>query len=210
MLAGAAISVAAGPVPSDGGASPPENVTRPSIRSSSRVASPRSLSRSATNVSAPPSAASSRSISPYPLIALIGVRRSWRSVRRILRQVRAAIGPVNGRGIEQAEYEAMEIPAGIEDALKIVGELPAVGLHRVVHQHLGIAHDGRRRRAQFLPHVGNERPLRSPVGSLVNLIGRGTTPVQRAAPSLSAQAALGTSKAAILPSRRDISTGLVS
>ncbi len=92
----------------------------------------------------------------------------------ILRQVRTASGPVNGRGIEQAEYEAMESPAGIEDALKIVDELPAVGLHRVVHQHLGIAHDGDRGRAQFLPHVGNERPLRSPVGSLVDLIGRGT------------------------------------
>ena len=44
----------------------------------------------------------------------------------ILGQIRAAIGLVNGRGIEQAEYEAMEIPTGIEDALKIVGELPAV------------------------------------------------------------------------------------
>ena len=102
----------------------------------------------------------------------------------------------------------MEIPAGIEDALKIVDGLPAVGLHRVVHQHLGIAHDGHRRRAQFLPHVGNERPLCSPVSSLVNLISRGTLPSQ---PALRfAQAALVTSKAAILPSRRDISTGLVS
>ena len=129
----------------------------------------------------------------------------------ILRQVRAAIGLVNGRGIEQAEDEAMEIPAGIEDALKIVGELPAVGLHRVVHQHLGIAHDRDRGRAQFLPHVGNERPLGSPVGSLVNLIGRGTvSPPRRAGIVAVAQAALVLRRAAILPSRRVISTGLVS
>jgi|ERR1700730_13328023 hypothetical protein len=124
------------------------------------------------------------------------------------RQVRTANGPMNGGRVEQAEYETMEIPAGIEDALKVVDELPAVGLHRVVHQHLCIAHDGRRRCAQFLPHVGNERPLCSPIRSLVKLISRGSTP--EPAPSLSVQPALGTSKAAILPSRRDISTGLVS
>ena len=46
----------------------------------------------------------------------------------------------------------MENPTGIEDALKIVGEFPAVGLHRVVHQYLGVAHDSDRGRAQFLPH----------------------------------------------------------
>src|SRR3984893_18831370 len=69
----------------------------------------------------------------------------------------------------------MENPTGIEDALEIVGELPAVRLHRVVHQHLGIPHDGDRRRAQFLPHVGNERPLSSPVGPLVSLSSRGVT-----------------------------------
>jgi hypothetical protein len=49
-------------------------------------------------------------------------------------------------------------------------------LHRFVHQHLGIAHDSDRGRTQFLPHIGNECPLRSPVGSLVNLIGRGKVP----------------------------------
>ncbi len=128
-----------------------------------------------------------------------------------LRQVRTAIGPVNGRWIEQAEYQAMESPTGVEDALEIVGSLCAVRLHRVVHQHLGIAHDGRRRRAQFLPHVGNERPFRSPVGPVLSQISRGTTSRPDApAPSLSAQPALGASKAAILPSRREISTGLVS
>jgi hypothetical protein len=74
---------------------------------------------------------------------------------------------VNGRRIEQAQYEAVEVPTGIDDTLEIVGDLHATCLHRVVHQHLGIAHDGRSRRAQFLPHIGNERPLRSPVGSLV-------------------------------------------
>jgi hypothetical protein len=41
----------------------------------------------------------------------------------------------------------MEAPTGIEDTLEIVGELPAAPQHRVVYQHLGIAHDGRRRRA---------------------------------------------------------------
>jgi hypothetical protein len=46
----------------------------------------------------------------------------------VLRQVRTAVAPVNGRGIEQAEYQVMEIPAGIEDALEIVGELPAARL----------------------------------------------------------------------------------
>ena len=61
----------------------------------------------------------------------------------------------------------MERPTGIEDALRIVGELLAVRLHRVVHQHLGIAHDGRCRRAQFLRHVGDERPFRSGIGPLV-------------------------------------------
>ena len=103
----------------------------------------------------------------------------------------------------------MEISTGIEDALKIVDELPAVGLHRVVHQHLGIAHDRDRGRAQFLPHIGNERPFRPPVGSLVNLIGRGKVPRLGAPLSQSAQAA-GLSKAAIFPSSRVISTGLVS
>ena len=95
----------------------------------------------------------------------------------ILRQVSATIGPVDGRGIEQVEYEVMEIPAGIEDALKIVGDLPAARLHRVVHQHFRIAHDRDCGRAQFLPYVGNECPFGSPVGALVNLIVRDTTPV---------------------------------
>jgi hypothetical protein len=85
-----------------------------------------------------------------------------------LGQVRIVTDPVNGCRIEQAEYQAMEAPTGIEDTLEIVGELPAAPQHRVVYQHLGIAHDGRRRRAQFLPHVGNERPLRSAVGFLVS------------------------------------------
>jgi hypothetical protein len=61
----------------------------------------------------------------------------------------------------------MEIPAGIEDALEIVDGLPAIGLHRVVYQHLGVAQDGHRGRAQFLPHVGNERPRSSLVGTMV-------------------------------------------
>ena len=105
----------------------------------------------------------------------------------------------------------MEIPAGIEDALKIVGDLLAARLRRVVHQHFRIAHDRDCGRAQFLPYVGNECLFGSPVGSLVNLIVRDATPRPNAtAPSLSAQAALVASKAAILPSRRSISTGLVS
>ena len=104
----------------------------------------------------------------------------------------------------------MQVAAGVEDALKIVGELSAAGLHRVVHQHLGIAHDGDRRRAQFLPHISNERPLRPPVGPLVDLFGRGTIPQPDAPSWRIAQAALVASKAAILPSRREISTGLVS
>ena len=71
----------------------------------------------------------------------------------------------------------MEISACIENTLKIVDGRSAASLHRVIHQHLGIAHDGDRGRAQFLPHVGNERPLRPMAGPLVNLIGRGTAPV---------------------------------
>src|SRR5664280_2690842 len=131
----------------------------------------------------------------------------------IISQVRAAVGLVSSGGIKQAEYEAVESPAGIENSLEIIDPRRAVRLHRVVHQHLGIAHDGDRGRAQFLPHVGNERPLRSPVGSLFNLIGRGTiSPPRRIASSLpkSTQAALVLSRATILPSRRVISTGLVS
>jgi hypothetical protein len=45
---------------------------------------------------------------------------------------------VNGRWIEQAQYEAMESPTGIEDALEIIGELHTACLHRVVHQHFGM------------------------------------------------------------------------
>jgi hypothetical protein len=41
----------------------------------------------------------------------------------------------------------MESPTGIEDTLEIVDELPAALQHRVVYQHLGIAHNGRCRRA---------------------------------------------------------------
>ncbi len=93
----------------------------------------------------------------------------------ILNQVRAASGLVDGCRIEQAEDEAMEVPTGIEDTLKIVDGLRAVGLHRVVHQHLGIAHDCDRGRAQLLPHIGNERPLCSAVDTLLGEIGRGTT-----------------------------------
>jgi hypothetical protein len=91
----------------------------------------------------------------------------------ILGEVQATGGPVDGRGIEQAEDEVMQIPAGIEDVLKIAGEMLTARLHRIVHQHLGIAHNSDCGRAQLLPDVGNERPLSSPVGSLVDLIGRG-------------------------------------
>ena len=41
----------------------------------------------------------------------------------------------------------MQIAAGVKDALKIVGGLIAVALHRVVHQHLGIAQNRDRGRA---------------------------------------------------------------
>ena len=85
----------------------------------------------------------------------------------VLCQVGAASGLADGRGIKQADDEAMQMPAGIEDALKIVDGLPAVSLHRVIHQNLGVAHDGDRGRAQFLPHIGNERPFHSPIGALV-------------------------------------------
>ena len=102
----------------------------------------------------------------------------------------------------------MESPTGIEDALEILRELLAARLHRVVHQHLGIAHDGCSRRAQFLPHVGNEHALRSPVGTLVNSIRHLTVSTHGAVAV--AQVTLGLSKAAILPTRREISTGLVS
>jgi hypothetical protein len=104
----------------------------------------------------------------------------------------------------------MEAATGIEDTLEVLGELPAAP-SRVVYQHLGIAHDGRRRRAQFLPYVGNEGPLRSAVGHLVSWISRGTISLFNGLTLLlSAQATLGKSKASILPSRRGHSTGLVS
>jgi hypothetical protein len=51
----------------------------------------------------------------------------------ILGEVGVESGLVDGGGIEQAEDEAMQIAAGVKDVLKIVGELAAVGLHRVVH-----------------------------------------------------------------------------
>ena len=105
----------------------------------------------------------------------------------------------------------MESPTGIEDSPEIIGSLRAVRFHCVVHQYLGIAHDGRCWRAQFLPHIGNERPLRSAVGPLLCQISRDTTsPSKAPSRSPSAQPAVDLSKAAILPSRRDISTGLVS
>jgi hypothetical protein len=66
----------------------------------------------------------------------------------------------------------MESATGIEDALEIIGELHTACLHRVVHQHFGIAQDGHHRCAQFLPNVGNERPLRSAVGTIVSEISR--------------------------------------
>src|ERR1700730_11490492 len=100
----------------------------------------------------------------------------------------------------------MQRPTGIEDALEIGDELPALRRRAIVHQHFGIAHDGRRRRAQFLAHIGNKRPLRSAVDTLVGLISRSTASRFNArAPMASAQATFATSKAAILPSRRDIS-----
>ena len=64
----------------------------------------------------------------------------------------------------------METPTSIEDSLEIIDTLGAAGLHSVAHQHLGIARDSRRRCAQFLPQISNERPLRSPIDILVNLI----------------------------------------
>jgi hypothetical protein len=70
----------------------------------------------------------------------------------------------------------MEIPTGVENALKIVDELIAAGLNRVVHQHFGIAHDGDCGCTQFLPDVGNKCTLGSSIGWLVNSIGRGTVP----------------------------------
>jgi hypothetical protein len=104
-----------------------------------------------------------------------------------LRLVRTAIGPVNGRWIKQAQYEAMESPTGIEDALEISGELHTACLHRVIHQHLGIAQDGHRRCAQFLPNVGNKRPLRSAFGAKVSEISRSPTSLFHApAPALAA------------------------
>src|SRR6266550_7711866 len=100
----------------------------------------------------------------------------------------------------------MESPTGIEDTLEVVGKLPAAPQHRVVYQHLGIAHDGRRRRTQFLLHVGNERPLRSAVGPLLGQISRDTTsPSKTRSRSPGGQPAVDLSRAAILPSRRDIS-----
>jgi hypothetical protein len=93
----------------------------------------------------------------------------------VLCQIRAASGLADGRGIEQAEYEVMESPTGIKDALKIVGELAAVGSRRVVHQYLGIAHHSDCGRAQFLPHVGNERALRPPIDFKVKQFSRGTS-----------------------------------
>jgi hypothetical protein len=83
-----------------------------------------------------------------------------------LRNVCVATYPVSSRGIEEAEYHLIESATGIEDSPEIVGSLRAVCLQRIFHQHLGMAHDGRRRRAQFLPHEGNERPLGSPIGTV--------------------------------------------
>ena len=107
----------------------------------------------------------------------------------------------------------LRVLARAENTLKVVGCLLAARLGRVVHQHLGIAQNGRRRCAQFLSHIGNERPLGSLVGPgpVIKLISRGTISLRhRTVQSLSAQAAVGLSKAAIFPSRRAISTGLVS
>jgi hypothetical protein len=50
-----------------------------------------------------------------------------------LRRLLNAIGPVNSRSIEQAQYYAMEIPTGIDDSLEIFDMLGAARLHRVAH-----------------------------------------------------------------------------
>ena len=81
-------------------------------------------------------------------------------------KIGAALMALEDRRIEQAQRQSVERLAGVEDALQVANRLCAPGTHCVLHQHLGIADDRRHRGAQFLPHIGDERPLGAP-GSLV-------------------------------------------
>jgi hypothetical protein len=92
-----------------------------------------------------------------------------------LHQVGSAIGRSNGHRIKHTVDQLLERVAGIENALEIVNSLQGSRCYGIVHQHLGVAHDGIRRRAQFLPNIGDNRPLRSPRSPLVNQINRDTT-----------------------------------
>jgi len=109
-------------------------------------------------------------------------------------EIGAALVALEDGRIEQAEGKTIERLAGVEDALEVTHGRAALGTLGVLHQHLGIAHDRRYRRAQFLPHVGNQRALGTAAGVGSGYVARDTL----------------SSKATILPSSRGSSTGLVS